>query len=145
MNCDSHFIASQSSFARSRSPASIASIARSIVGRDISASSSSENHRSLTSHLPVRGGGPYSRALADLDRLVVAAGEPVATALHGGEELLEVDLEGGEDLVGVVLGAEADLALGLARVLDDLLGGALGLLVDLLARRSGAPAGRGPP
>src|SRR3954447_20464021 len=40
------FIASHSAFARSRSPASIASIARSIVGRDISASSSSENHRS---------------------------------------------------------------------------------------------------
>ena len=48
MNCDSHFIASQSCLAASRSPASIASIARSIVGRDISASSSSENHRSLT-------------------------------------------------------------------------------------------------
>src|SRR3954471_8032594 len=40
------FIASHSAFARSRSPASIASMARSIVGRDISESSSSENHRS---------------------------------------------------------------------------------------------------
>ena len=78
------------------------------------------------------------RRLADFDRLVVAAGEAVAAALHGGEELLEVDLERREDLVGVVLGAEADLALGLAGVLDDLLGGALGLPVDLLARRSGA-------
>ena len=53
-----------------------------------------------------------ARRLADLGRLfVLAAGEPVAAALHGGEELLEVDLEGVEDLVGVVLGAEADLAL----------------------------------
>ena len=48
MNCDSYFIASHSRFASSASPASIASIARSIVGRDIAASSSSENHRSLT-------------------------------------------------------------------------------------------------
>ena len=81
----------------------------------------------------------------DFDGLVVAAGEPVAATLHGREELLEVDLEGGEDLVGVVLGAEADLALGLASVLDDLLGGALGLAVDLFARRSGARTAREPP
>ena len=47
MNCDSCLIASQSAFAPSRSPASIASIARSIVGRDIAVSSSSENQRSL--------------------------------------------------------------------------------------------------
>src|SRR5215211_2006236 len=72
------------------------------------------------------------RRLADLGRLFLAAGEAGAAALHGGEELLEVDLERREDLVGVVLGAEADLALGLPRVLDDLLGSALGLLVDLL-------------
>src|ERR687889_99941 len=48
-------------------------------------------------------------------------------ALHRGDELGEVDLERVEDLVGVVLGAEADLALTGACVLDDLLGGALGL------------------
>ena len=65
-------------------------------------------------------------------RLLVAAGEPVAAALHGGEELLQVHFEGVEDLVGVVLGAEADFALAGAGVLDDLVGGALGLLGDLL-------------
>ena len=53
MNCDSHFIASQRRLAAWRSPASIASIARSIVGRDISRSSSSENHRSPTLNLLV--------------------------------------------------------------------------------------------
>ena len=41
------FISSQSRFAPSRSPASIASITRSIVGRDISFNSSSVNQRSL--------------------------------------------------------------------------------------------------
>ena len=66
------------------------------------------------------------------DRLFVPAGEPVAAALHGREELLQVDLERVEDLVGVVLGAEADLALARAGVLDDLIGRALGLLGDLL-------------
>ena len=59
MNCDSCFIDSQSRFAPSRSPASIASIARSIVGRDISASSSSENHRSLIAAPPGRGSETY--------------------------------------------------------------------------------------
>ena len=63
--------------------------------------------------------------------LVVATGEPLAAALDGGDELREVDLERAEDLVGVVLGAEADLALAGAGVLDDVLGGALGLLGDL--------------
>jgi hypothetical protein len=48
MNCDSCFISSQSRFASSASPRSTASIARSIVGRDISSSSSCENHLSLT-------------------------------------------------------------------------------------------------
>src|SRR5438093_347154 len=43
------FIASHRAFACSRSPASIASIARSIVGRDISVSSLSENQRSAIS------------------------------------------------------------------------------------------------
>src|SRR3954452_18027381 len=53
------FIASHSAFARSRSPASIASMARSIVGRDISESSSSENHRSAIC-------GPLSCPVADI-------------------------------------------------------------------------------
>ena len=46
MNCDSCFISSHSRVRLLASPRSIASIARSIVGRDISRSSSSENHRS---------------------------------------------------------------------------------------------------
>ena len=58
--------------------------------------------------------------------------ETIAAALDGREELLKVDFEGVEDLVGVVLGAEADFALAGAGVLDDLVGGALGLLGDLL-------------
>src|SRR3954467_690818 len=61
-----------------------------------------------------------------------APGEPVAATLNGGEELLQVHFKGGEDLVGVVLGAEADFTLAGAGVLDDLVGGALGLLGDLL-------------
>src|SRR3954466_15429293 len=77
--------------------------------------------------------GEAARELADLGRLwILTAREAIAPAAHGGQELLEVDLEGGEDLVRVVLGAEADLTFRLARVLDDLLGSALGLLVDLL-------------
>jgi hypothetical protein len=46
MNWDSCFSRSQSLFASSSFPWSIASVAQSIVGRDISPSSSSENHRS---------------------------------------------------------------------------------------------------
>src|SRR5207248_4800434 len=88
---------------------------------------------SISSRVALRiGSGRLSRGSADLGRLFVAAGEAIATALHGGEELLQVHLERREDLVGVVLGAEADGALGLASVLDDLLGRPLGLLVDLL-------------
>src|SRR4051794_29749556 len=82
--------------------------------------------------------GPQSRqALRRLVELglrlfLLAAGEAVAAALHGGKELLQVHFEGVEDLVGVVLGAEADFPLAVAGVLDDLVGGALGLLGDLL-------------
>src|SRR3954469_6015413 len=69
--------------------------------------------------------------LRHFGRLVLAL-EALAAALDGGDELREVDLERVEDLVGVVLRAEADLALASAGVLDDVLGGALGLLGDLL-------------
>src|SRR6185437_7653584 len=72
-----------------------------------------------------------ARALRDFGRLVLA-GEAVASALDGRDELRQVDLERVEDLVGVVLGAEADLALASAGVLDDVLCGSLGLLGDLL-------------
>src|SRR5680860_1338196 len=61
-----------------------------------------------------------------------AALQSVAPALNGGRELLEVDLEGVEDVVGVVLRSQADLAPTGARVLDDLVGLALGLFDDLL-------------
>src|SRR5690242_11242386 len=64
--------------------------------------------------------------------VLLAAGEAVAAALDGGEELLQVHFKRVEDLVGVVLGAEADFALAGTGVLDDLVGGALGLLGDLL-------------
>src|SRR6185436_13573522 len=67
--------------------------------------------------------------LADLG--LFAALQAVAAALDGCDELGEVDLEGVEDVVGVVLGAQADLAFARTRVLDDLLGLALGLLDDL--------------
>src|SRR3954464_12252189 len=63
---------------------------------------------------------------------LVLALQALAAGLDGGDELGEVDLERVEDLVGVVLGAQADLALAGAGVLDDVLGGALGLLGDLL-------------
>src|SRR5829696_4651239 len=70
-------------------------------------------------------------ALGDFGRLVLAL-EALAPALDGRDELRQVHLERVEDVVGVVLGAQADLPLAGARVLDDLLGGALGLLGDLL-------------
>src|SRR3954470_4960340 len=65
-------------------------------------------------------------------RWLVLALQALAAALDGRDELREVDLERVEDLVRVVLRAEADLALASACVLDDVLGGALGLLGDLL-------------
>src|SRR4051794_26533858 len=71
------------------------------------------------------------RHSADFRRFVLAL-KPLAAALDRGDELREVDLERVEDLVGVVLGAEPDLPLAGPSVLDDLLGGALGLLGDLL-------------
>src|SRR4051794_4705946 len=60
-----------------------------------------------------------------------AALQPLAAALDRCDELREVDLERVQDLVGVVLGAQADLALTGAGVLDDVLGGPLGLLGHL--------------
>src|SRR4051812_46053887 len=57
--------------------------------------------------------------------------EALAAALDGRDELRKVDLERVEDLVGVVLGAQPDLALTSAGVLDDVLGGPLGLLGHL--------------
>src|SRR3954462_1991311 len=72
----------------------------------------------------------WAAPLRDFGRLVLAL-QALAPALDGADELREVDLERVEDLVGVVLGAEADLALAGASVLDDVLGGALGLLGDL--------------
>src|SRR5947209_5708910 len=69
--------------------------------------------------------------LGDLGGLFLA-GEPLPPAPDRRDELREVHLERVEDLVGVVLGAQADLALAGPGVLDDVLGGALGLLGDLL-------------
>jgi len=75
-----------------------------------------------------RDGARPKRRLGDFG--LFATLQPVAAALHGGGELLEVDLERVEDVVGVVLGAEPDLALARSRVLDDLLRLALGLPFD---------------
>src|SRR3712207_6837540 len=69
--------------------------------------------------------------LGGFDGLVLAL-QALAPALDGRDELREVDLERVEDLVRVVLRAEPDLPLAGARVLDDVLGRALGLLGDLL-------------
>src|SRR6185312_4728999 len=74
---------------------------------------------------------PRRPLLAHVGGLLFAL-QPFAAALHGGDELREVDLKRVEDLVGVVLGAEPDLALAGAGVLDDVLGAAFGLLGDLL-------------
>src|SRR5262245_52489686 len=58
---------------------------------------------------------------ADADRLLRPLVQPLAAALDGCEELVEVDLERREDAVGPVLHLEASLA-GLApRLVDDLL------------------------
>src|SRR4029453_9879851 len=59
MNCDSCFISSHRRLACSSSPASIASIARSIVGRESCSSSSSLNHRSAIARSSDRGGSGY--------------------------------------------------------------------------------------
>jgi len=72
-----------------------------------------------------------SDVLANFGGFVLAL-QALAAALDGGDELRKVDLERVEDLVGVVLRAEPDLALSRSGVLDDVLGGALGLLGDLL-------------
>src|SRR6202007_439825 len=78
-----------------------------------------------------RRGCSRPRALADFSRFVLAL-QPLATALHGRDELRQVDLERVQDLIRGVLRAKADLALPRAGILDDVLGGALGLLGDLL-------------
>ncbi len=81
---------------------------------------------------------------ADFGRFVLAL-QALASALHGGDELRQVDLERVQDLIGVVLRAEPDLALARAGVLDDVLGGALGLLGDLLLADAAAPGARARP
>src|SRR3954454_367456 len=61
-----------------------------------------------------------------------AAGQPLAAALHRGDELREVHLERVEDVVSVVLRAEPDFTLARPCFFDDLLGLALGLPDGLL-------------
>src|SRR5262249_48973927 len=128
--CDSCFMDSQSRFASSVSPLSIASIARSIVGRDISFSSSSVNQRSPISLLPSTGTslsplvvpGPGDVELAAdvllgprrtlVDPVVERAGADPLGELRGGctrvvdllaEQLAE---EGQVLVVGLVTGAD---------------------------------------
>src|ERR1700749_2302555 len=69
------------------------------------------------------------RRLRNLGGLFLA-GETLAPAPYRRDELREIHLERVEDLVGVVLGTEPDLALAPSGVLDDVLGGARGLLGD---------------
>ena len=69
------------------------------------------------------------------DGLLRALVQPLAAALHRGEELVEVDLERREDAVGPVLHLEARLACLAARVVDDVLRLVLGDLHDLGLRR----------
>src|SRR3954447_8793198 len=76
-------------------------------------------------------GGSPAGALADFRRLFLAR-QTLAASPHGGDELRQVDLERVQDLVGIVLGTEADLPLAGPCLLDDVLGGPLGLLGDLL-------------
>src|ERR671919_852329 len=65
------------------------------------------------------------------DRLLRALVQPLAAALDGAQELVEVDLERREDAVGPVLHLEARLAGLPPRLVDDLLCLALGKLHDL--------------
>ena len=61
--------------------------------------------------------------------------QPLATATHGDEELVEVDLEAREDPVRPVLHLESRLARLAACVVDDVLCLPLGDLDDLRLRR----------
>jgi hypothetical protein len=61
--------------------------------------------------------------------------QPLAAALHGREELLQVDLERRQDRVGPVLHLEPRLPRLPAGVVDDVLRLALGDLDDLRLRR----------
>jgi hypothetical protein len=69
------------------------------------------------------------------DRLLGALVQPLASAPHRAEELVEVDLERGEDAVGPVLHLEPRLAGPPPRLLDDVLGLPLRQLHDLGLRR----------
>ncbi len=105
------------------------------AGRTVHAPSGTGPHAALSS--PEKESGNFGGFVLALQAL--------AATLHRGDELRKVDLERAEDLIGIVLGAEPDLALACPRVLDDVLGGALGLLGDLLLANEAAPGARGPP
>src|SRR5438874_2664588 len=81
--------------------------------------------------LVVLVGGAVGNADAGDDRLLRALVQAIATALHGRQELLEIDLERREDPVGPVLHLEPRLARLPARILDDVLRLPLGELHDL--------------
>src|SRR5437763_9815967 len=96
--------------------------------------------------LVVLVGGAVGNADAGDDRLLRALVQAIATALHGRQELLEIDLERREDPVGPVLHLEPRLARLPARILDDVLRLPLGELHDLGLRclADGLPAGPPP-
>src|SRR5205085_10990751 len=65
------------------------------------------------------------------DRLLRALVEPLPPALHGGQELVQVDLERREDAIGPVLHLEPRLARLATGFVDDVLRLVLGDLDDL--------------
>src|SRR5262249_15581288 len=83
--------------------------------------------------------GAVGRADARDDGLLRAFVQWLSPALHGCEELVEVDLERGEDPVGPVFHLEARLARLAAGLVDDVLRLVLGDLHDLRLR--GLPHG----
>ena len=101
--CHSCFISVHSRRAVSRSPASIASTARSIVGRESCSSSSSENQRSVivSSFDDERGDSQRGNSLTERRKaLVTGAARGIGAAIvqrlrTDGFEVLTVDLRGG--------------------------------------------------
>src|SRR5213080_4673141 len=112
------FISSHRLRAESRSPASIASIARSIVGRESCSSSSGSNQRSLICLPPRRRRLPRPQAVEQLldgarHRRVELLDRKHAAVGHDGQAL-----QGGEDGRADALAVAADELAGALRLVD---------------------------